>query len=144
MLDQLPLLTRSFFDLADVYLERGDLARADALLQTISRAQDEAGFSADSQYRLELLQRRGALWSARGERPKALEAYERACTGLERHYEATHPALARCRLAYARARGSGARARELADRAAEAYQWLGDGFKADHARAQAFSATLGR
>ncbi len=137
-------LGRRFFELVDAYLERGLLSSAEALVLRIADAQDGAGFSADSHYRLLLDVRVGALSAARGDSAAARAAYARACPGLAVRAEPIAPDLAACRVGLARQLGPGGRAGELAGQAAEAYRELGEGFAVELREARLLAAELGR
>ncbi|MCA9708389.1 MAG: hypothetical protein KDK70_21245 [Myxococcales bacterium] len=116
---------------------RGDLTRAEAVLQQTRRAQDEAGFAPDNAYRGLELRLHGDLRLARGDVAGAKATYRRACATLAVPASPHDPELAACRLALARALGQGTEAQALARRARDAYRALGEGFAAERAEAQA-------
>ncbi|MEM9452551.1 MAG: serine/threonine-protein kinase [Myxococcota bacterium] len=133
-------LGRQSFRLVDAYLERGELASAEALIAETIRAQERAGFPSDGEHRSLLLMSRADLWAARGEQVRALVDYERACEYFERAHDADDPVLARCRFAWARAVGPGPQANRLARSALATYESLGEGFALERAEVEVFLA----
>ncbi len=136
-LDAPSYLGREFEPLIDVQLRRGDLRRAEDLLQETRRVQDHAGFATDNAYRALVTKLEGDLLAARGEAAGALAAYREACPGLAAKLGPFARDLAECWLAHAHALGPSAERRTLARQARDAFVSLGEGFSAERAEAEA-------
>ncbi len=128
--------------LVGTYLALGDTARADLRIVETIRAQDEAGFGEDNQYRMMIVKLQGDRQMAAGQPTRAVLSYERACRSFAKTFESTDPELAECRLAHARALGRAPGARPLVRQALAAYEALGEGFAAERAQATALLAQL--
>jgi tetratricopeptide (TPR) repeat protein len=136
-LDAPSYLGRMFAPLVGVQLARGELLRAEELLDDTRRVQDEAGFGADNLHRALATKLEGDLDAARGHAGAAIAAYREACPGLAAKLGPFARELAECRLALARVLGPSEEGRVLAQQAREAYEGLGEGFSAERAEAEA-------
>ncbi|MCX4241424.1 serine/threonine-protein kinase [Paraliomyxa miuraensis] len=133
---------RQSVPLIEVYLARGELARAEEVVRATYRVQDDAGYGPDNIHRLQVLRLEGELRAVQGRAEQARAAFERACTGLAAIMDGTEPELAACRLGHARVLGSTSQARSLAEQARAAYRDLGSGFEEQRAAAEALLASL--
>ncbi len=128
--------------LVAVYLALGNIAQAELKIVETLRAQDQAGFADDNQYRMMVTKLQGDTLMAKGDAPGAAEKYEGACRLFAKTFEDTNPELAECRLAHARALGNTPRARRFAQQAQQVFQGLGPGFATERADAGALLSTL--